>query len=84
MSLPAQPTLYDTTDSQQDSAQQIGENYEPYRNGALKIRRTRTEGNRLYYAGALLDLTEFTPINAGSSLPPNSCLAGRTGGRDQG
>lgn len=75
---------YDTTDSLQDSVRQIGEDYEPYGSGALKIRRTRTEGNRLYYAGALLDLTEFTRINAGSSLPPANCQVGRTGGRDQG
>lgn len=75
---------YDTTDTLQDSARQIGENYEPHGSGALKIRRTRTDGNRLYYAGALLDLSSFTPINAGSSLPPTSCQIGRTGGRDQG
>ena len=75
---------YDTTDSLQDSARQIGENYEPHGSGALQIRRTRTDGNRLYYAGALLDLTDFTPINAGSSLPPASCQVGQTGGRDPG
>ena len=75
---------YDTTDTLQDSARQIGETYEPHGSGALKIRRTRTDGNKLYYAGALLDLTNFTPINAGSSLPPSSCQVGRTGGRDQG
>ena len=75
---------YDTTDSLQDSGRQIGENYEPHGSGALKIRRTRTDGNQLYYAGALLDLTAFTPINAGSSLPPTRCQVGRTGGRDQG
>ena len=75
---------YDTTDTLQDSARQIGENYEPHGSGALKIRRTQTDGNRLYYAGALLDLSSFTPINAGSSLPPTNCQVGRTGGRDQG
>ena len=75
---------YDTTDTLQDSARQIGETYEPHGSGALKIRRTRTDGNKLYYAGALLDLTNFTPINAGTSLPPSSCQVGRTGGRDQG
>ena len=75
---------YDTTDTLQDSARQIGETYEPHGSGALKIRRTRTDGNKLYYAGALLDLTNFTPINAGTSLPPSSCQTGRTGGRDQG
>ncbi len=74
----------DTTGSQRSSIQQIGENYEPYSNGALKIRRTRTEGSRPYYAGALLDLTEFTPINAGTSLPPASCQTGRTGGENRG
>ena len=75
---------YDTTDTLQDSARQIGETYEPHGSGALQIRRTRTDGNQLYYAGALLDLTTSTPINAGSSLPPSSCQVGRTGGRDRG
>lgn len=74
---------YDTTDTLQDSVRQIGETYEPHGSGALNIRRTQTDGDRLYYAGALLDLAEYTPINAGSSLPPSSCQLGRTGGRDQ-
>lgn len=74
---------YDTTDRLQDSARQIGETYEPHGSGALLIRRTRTEGNGLYYAGAKLDLSGYTFINSGSSLPPESCTIGQTGGRDQ-
>ncbi len=73
----------DTTDTLQDSARNIGETFEPYGSGALQIRRTRTEGNRLYYASAILDLSNFSRINAGSSLPPTRCGAGRTGFRDQ-
>lgn len=75
---------YAAADSLQDSAQPIGEDYEPYSSGALKVRQTRTEGDRLYYAGALLDLSAFTPINAGSSLPPTSCQTDRTGDKDPG
>ena len=74
---------YDTTDTLQDSARDIGETFEPHSSGALQIRRTRTEGNRLYYASAMLDLSNFSRINAGSSLPPTRCGAGRTGFRDQ-
>lgn len=74
---------YDTTDTLQDSARNIGETFEPYGSGALQIRRTRTEGNRLYYASAVLDLSNFSRINAGSSLPPSRCGAERTGFRDQ-
>ncbi len=74
---------YDTTDTLQDSARNIGETFEPYGSGALQIRRTRTEGNRLYYASAMLDLSNFSRINAGPSLPPTRCGAGRTGFRDQ-
>lgn len=74
---------YDTTDTLQDSAREIGETYEPHASGALQIRRTRTDNRGLYYAGALMDVSNFTLINAGSSLPPISCTVGRTGGRDQ-
>ncbi|MEM9092104.1 MAG: hypothetical protein AAGC93_25635 [Cyanobacteria bacterium P01_F01_bin.53] len=74
---------YDTTDTLQDSAREIGETYEPHASGALQIRRTRTDNRGLYYAGALMDVSNFTLINAGSSLPPTSCTVGRTGGRDQ-
>lgn len=74
---------YDTTDSLQDSARDIGETFEPHGSGALQIRRTRTNENGVYYAGARLDLNNFTLINAGSSLPPTACVVGQTGGRDQ-
>ncbi|MGB3768356.1 MAG: hypothetical protein WA947_17495 [Phormidesmis sp.] len=73
-----------TANSLQDSARQTSESYEPYGSGALEIRQTRTEGEQLYYADALLDLTAFTPINAGASLPPASCQMSRADGRDLG
>ncbi|MEL6816630.1 MAG: hypothetical protein AAFP03_17755, partial [Cyanobacteria bacterium J06598_3] len=74
---------YDTTDSLQDSAREIGETFEPHGSGALQIRRTQTENDGLYYADARLDVSDFTLINAGVSVPPTSCTVGRTGGRDQ-
>lgn len=74
---------YDTTDTQQDSAREIGETFEPYGSGALQIRRTRTDGNGLYYASAILDLSNYAMINAGSTLPPTQCSVGPTGFRDQ-
>lgn len=45
----------------------------PFGSGVLQVRQARTENESLYYAGAVLDLSNFTPINAGSSLPPESC-----------
>ncbi|MGB3299337.1 MAG: hypothetical protein WBA76_13790 [Phormidesmis sp.] len=48
---------------------------------ALQMSQTaRTGGAAPYYAGATLDLSGFSMINAGASLPPASCKAGRTGG----
>lgn len=41
--------------------------------GALQVRQVRTENEGFYYAGAVLDLSGFTPINAGASLPPERC-----------
>ena len=39
----------------------------------LRVRRTQgTEGER-YYNSAILELSDFSQINAGSSLPPSSC-----------
>ncbi|MEM9805198.1 MAG: hypothetical protein AAF959_07945 [Cyanobacteria bacterium P01_D01_bin.56] len=39
----------------------------------LQVRRTQgSEGSR-YYGSAILELNDFSRINAGSSLPPSSC-----------
>lgn len=73
---------YDTTDALPDSDRDLGETVEPY-GSALQIRRTQQEGNRLYYASAVLDLNNFSRINAGASLPPTQCQTGSTGVRDQ-
>ena len=55
------------------------ETFQPQGSGALQIRHTtRTASGGLYYAGAILDLSNFSMINAGPSLPPASCNMGRT------
>ena len=54
-------------------------NSEQQGNEALQISQpTRTSSGGLYYARAVLDLSSFSRINAGSSLPPASCNTGRT------
>lgn len=68
----------------QAGARQVDEKYKSFSSSALKVRKTATEGDRLYYADALLDLSSFTPINAGSSLPPDSCQTSRADDRDRG
>ena len=39
----------------------------------LRVRRTRGDDGGRYYNSATLELNDFSKINAGSSLPPNSC-----------
>lgn len=39
----------------------------------LKVRRGRRAGNYARYESALLELSDFNRINAGSQLPPNQC-----------
>ncbi|MEL6261081.1 MAG: hypothetical protein AAFR12_08430 [Cyanobacteria bacterium J06626_6] len=51
----------------------VGETYQPYTISALQIRQPRTVAGRTYYAGALLDLSEYSRINAGTALAPTSC-----------
>lgn len=63
----------DTANIEQVSAREVGETYEPYGSGALQIRRSQTAGDRTYYAGALLDLSNFSRINAGTALAPTAC-----------
>ena len=48
---------------------------ETYSNEALQVQRPVGEGSAegLYYASAVLDLSDFSMINAGSSLPPERC-----------
>lgn len=45
--------------------------------GALKVKQSRTvtagEQTSRYYASAILDLSNFSMINAGASLPPETC-----------
>jgi hypothetical protein len=55
------------------------ETLQPYGNGALVVSRpTRTESNGLYYAEAVLDLSNFSMIYAGVGLPPTSCSVAST------
>ena len=57
-------------------------NSEQQGNEALQTSQpSRTASGGLYYAGAVLDLSNFSMINAGSSLPPTSCNIGRTANR---
>ena len=63
----------DTADIEQESAREVGDAYEPYGSGALQIRQSRTVGDRTYYAGAQLDLSNFSRINAGSTTAPTAC-----------
>ncbi|MEL7143056.1 MAG: hypothetical protein AAFY33_13825 [Cyanobacteria bacterium J06643_4] len=63
----------DTADIEQESAREVGDEYEPYGSGALQIRRSQTVGDRTYYADALLDLSNFSRINAGTALAPTAC-----------
>lgn len=68
-------------DSPSESDRTLSGNFQPYGSGALQVRNPRTasigtdEASRsgLYYASAVLDLSDFSMINAGSSLPPQSC-----------
>ncbi|MEM6255199.1 MAG: hypothetical protein AAF821_19980 [Cyanobacteria bacterium P01_D01_bin.156] len=39
----------------------------------LRVRRSQGEGGQRYYSSAILELSDFSRINAGSSLPPSSC-----------
>lgn len=49
-----------------------------YGNGALVVSRpTRPAAGVLYYAGAVLDLSGFSMINAGVIVPPSGCDAGQ-------
>lgn len=41
--------------------------------GYLKVRRGRLSGNNARYGSALLQLSNFNRINAGSQLPPTEC-----------
>ncbi|MEL6469701.1 MAG: hypothetical protein AAFQ74_08240 [Cyanobacteria bacterium J06623_4] len=50
-----------------------GETSQPYAIGGLQIRQPRTIAGQTYYAEALLDLSEFSRINAGFALAPTSC-----------
>ena len=39
----------------------------------LQVRRTQGDEGQRYYGSAILELNDFSKINAGSSLPPSSC-----------
>ncbi|MDV3350761.1 hypothetical protein QGP82_18780 [Leptothoe sp. LEGE 181152] len=39
----------------------------------LRVRRTRGDEGKRYYASATLELNDFSRINAGPSLPPSNC-----------
>lgn len=73
----------DRANTVQQSDRNIGD-FEQPGNGALQISQpARTASGGLYYAGAILDLSNFSMINAGSSLPPASCNIGRMASRSE-
>ncbi|MGB3669801.1 MAG: hypothetical protein WA984_06800 [Phormidesmis sp.] len=68
------------TDSPETSAPEasaenteVEESFRSYEETPLQVRQRRTIAGQPYYMGALLDLSEFSRINAGSSLAPTSC-----------
>ena len=64
----------ETTDAEnKESAREIGDTFEPYGSGALQIRQSRIVDGQIYYEEAMLDLSNFSRINAGSSLSPTEC-----------
>ncbi len=54
---------------------EVGDSFRPYGSTTLQVRQSRTVAGQTYYVGALLDLSNFSRINAGSSLAPISCKA---------
>ena len=57
-----------------DVIAEVGDSYIPYAGiTALQVRLPQTVGERLSYAQALLDLGEYSQINAGTSLAPSGC-----------
>jgi hypothetical protein len=62
------------------SSEQISEaTLQAYGSGALVVNQpTPTASGELYYAEAVLDLSNFSMINAGVVLPPASCEAAST------
>ena len=49
------------------------EAYEPYSISALQVRKGRTVADRLIYDDVVLDLSEYSRINAGSAIAPTEC-----------
>ncbi|KPQ37186.1 MAG: hypothetical protein HLUCCA11_01795 [Phormidesmis priestleyi Ana] len=64
------------SDSLPGGDRSLDASFASYANGALKVRGTTRTPQGLYYDNAVLDLSNFSPINAGTSLPPTSCQAG--------
>jgi len=52
---------------------EVGESFRSYEETPLQVRQRRTTAGQPYYVGASLDLSEFSRINAGSSLAPTRC-----------
>ncbi|MEA5465440.1 hypothetical protein [Leptothoe sp. PORK10 BA2] len=55
-------------------ASDLGENFTAWGPARfLRVRRTLGDEGDRYYSSAILELNDFSRINAGSSLPPSSC-----------
>lgn len=52
---------------------EVDDTVEAYGNGALQLRQSSTVNGQLYYQEAVLDLSNFSRINAGSALAPTEC-----------
>ncbi|MEL6489583.1 MAG: hypothetical protein AAFQ95_06435 [Cyanobacteria bacterium J06621_3] len=60
------------------AVENVGEAFVPYGSGGLQVRQPQMVGDRTYYTGALLDLTTFSRINAGTALAPTACVVPTT------
>ena len=57
-----------------EPATAVGDSYEPYAGlSTFQVRQPQTVGGRIFYAESLLDLSEYSRINAGTSLAPSEC-----------
>jgi hypothetical protein len=61
-----------------DNSDNNSEALQAYGSAFVVNRSERTEAGRLFYSSSVLDLSNFSMINAGVSLPPSGCAPNRT------
>ena len=69
---------YPNTTDETNTPEAVGESFVSYGSGGLQVRLPQTVGDRTYYPSALLDLTNFSRINAGTALAPTDCVVPTT------